>query len=217
MPDLAAIRGYYDRIGRGQDTQRFYEDPATDRLLELGAFSMARSVVELGCGTGRYARTLLHDQLPPNATYRGFELSERMTAIAAARLRPWADRASAECIAGEPPLSVADGTADRFIASYVLDLMTPADAGRWLGEAHRLLEADGLLGLVSITHGTGRLPRLVSNTWTRIWRRRPMLVGGCRPIELLDLLDEQSWTVIQHAVVTAWAVSSEVVVARRRS
>lgn len=215
MPDPAAIRGYYDRIGRGQDTQRFYEDPATDRLLELGAFSTAHSVVELGCGTGRYARTLLRDYLPPNATYHGFELSERMTAIASGRLRRWADRASAERIAGEPPLSVADATADRFIANYVLDLMTPADARRWLAEAHRVLEADGLLGLVSITPGGGRVSSLVSSTWTRIWRRRPMLVGGCRPIELLHLLDELSWTVVQREVVTVWAVSSEVVVARR--
>jgi SAM-dependent methyltransferase len=215
MPELAAIRGYYDRIGRGQDTQRFYEDPATDRLLELGEFETARAVVELGCGTGRYARTLLREHLSSAATYRGFELSERMTAIAATRLRNWADRASAVRIAGQPPLPVADGAADRFLANYVLDLMTPADARRWLAEANRILGADGLLGLVSITPGSGRLSRLVSDTWTRIWRRRPMLVGGCRPIELLDLLEEHDWMVVHREVATAWAVSSEVLVARR--
>ena len=216
VPDLAAIRGYYDRIGRGQDSQRFYEDRATSRLVELGELGTARSVVELGCGTGRYARNLLRDHLPLAATYRGFDLSERMTAIAATRLRPWADRATAERIAGEPPLPVADGTADRFTATYVLDLMTPAGARRWLVEAHRVLEPGGLLCLVSITPGPGRLFRLVSDTWTRIWRRRPMLVGGCRPIELLHVLDERDWSVVQREVVIAWAVSSEVVVARRR-
>ncbi len=216
MPDLAAIRGYYDRIGRGQDSQRFYEDRATNRLLELGEFGTARSVVELGCGTGRHARKLLGHHLPSSATYRGFELSARMTIIASGRLRQWAGRASAERIAGEPPLPIVDGGADRFIANYVLDLMTPADARDWLAEAHRVLEADGLLGLVSITPGRGRVSGLVSDTWTRIWRRRPMLVGGCRPIELLHLLDEQSWTVAHREVVTTWAVSSEVVLARRR-
>ena len=48
MSDIEAVCRYYDRIGRGQDTQCFYEDPATERLLERGDFGAARSVVELG-------------------------------------------------------------------------------------------------------------------------------------------------------------------------
>jgi SAM-dependent methyltransferase len=215
VADRSAIARYYDRIGRGQDTQRFYEDPATNLLLELGAYDRASAVVELGCGTGRFAAKLLEGRLPTGATYRGFELSERMTRIAADRLRPWSGRAAAAHIDGEPPLPLETGSADRFIANYVLDLMRRSGARRWLDEAHRVLGADGLLCLVSITPGTGRLSRFASETWTRIWRRRPMLVGGCRPIELTQLLEEALWTIVQRRVVTAWLVSSEVVVARR--
>ncbi len=215
MTERRAIKAYYDRIGRGQDTQRFYEDRATGRLLEHGGFGTAHSIVELGCGTGRFAQKLLTDWLPSNAAYRGFELSERMTAIATARLQPWPARATATRIEGAPPLPVDDGSADRFLANYVLDLMTPADARRWLDEAHRTLEPEGLLCLVSITPGTRRLSRFVSDTWARIWRRRPMLVGGCRPIQLLELLAGGDWAVVDHEVITAWAVSSELVVARR--
>jgi SAM-dependent methyltransferase len=216
MADRAAIGRYYDRIGRGQDTQRFYEDPATDLALALGGFGDAQAVAELGCGTGRFARKLLERWLPAAATYRGFELSERMAAIATGRLGPWSDRAHVTRIAGEPSLPLEAGSADRFLANYVLDLMRPADARRWLDEAHRVLAPDGLVCLVSITPGPGRASRFVSDTWTRIWRRRPMLVGGCRPIELTQLLDEGRWAVVDRRVVTAWLVSSEVVVARRR-
>jgi ubiquinone/menaquinone biosynthesis C-methylase UbiE len=215
VPDLAAVRDYYDRIGRRQDTQRFYEDAATGRLLLLGDFGQAHSVVELGCGTGRLAGTLLRGWLPSTATYQGFELSGRMAAIAAGRLRRWTARATVTRVAGVTPLPVGDGRADRFVTAYVLDLMTAADARSWLAEAHRILAADGLLCLVSITPGPGPLSRLVSEAWTRIWRRRPMLVGGCRPIQLQGLLDERDWTVVHREVVTAWAISSEVVVARR--
>lgn len=211
-----AIRRYYDRIGRGQDTQRFYEDPPAGRLREFAQFETATSVVELGCGTGRNARTLLREQLPAAANYHGFELSGRMAAIAASRLRPWAGRAAATRIDGDPPLPLDDARADRFIANYVLDLMTPDDARRWLDEAHRVLEPAGLLCLVSITSGTGRASRVVSDTWTRVWRRRPSLVGGCRPIELLDLLDQHQWKTLNREILTAWSVSSEVVVAQRR-
>lgn len=210
------MRRYYDRLGRGQDTQRFYEDPPTARLRRRAEFETAGLIVELGCGTGRFARALLREELPEEAGYRGFELSGRMVDIAASRLRPWAARVEVTHMDGEPPLPVGDATADRFVANFVLDLMPPAEGLRWLGEAHRVLAPAGLLCLVSITQGHGRLPRLVSDTWMRLWRHRPMLVGGCRPIELLELLDQGEWALRHHEVVTAWSVSSEVVVAQRR-
>lgn len=215
MSDRQELRRYYDRMGRAQNTQRFYEDPPTDRLLECAEFEMATSVIELGCGTGRFASTLLKTRLPEAASYRGFELSERMVSIAASRLQPWAGRVSVARTDGDPPLPLGDARADRFIANYVLDLMGPDDSSRWLEEAHRVLAPAGLLCLVSITPGTARMSRFVSDTWMRVWRRQPTLVGGCRPIELLELLDQNQWRTLHREVVTAWSVSSEVVVARR--
>lgn len=215
MIDRRALRRYYDRVGRGQDTQRFYEDPPTGRLRDCAQFATAATVVELGCGTGRFPRSLLHGQLPGAASYRGFELSGRMTSIATSRLRPWAARASVTRIDGDPPLPLDDAGADRFIANYVLDLMPPEEAHRWLDEAHRILAPSGLLCLVSIVPGTGRASRLVSDIWTRLWRRWPSLVGGCRPIDLSGLVDQDKWTTLHREVVTAWSVSSEVVVTQR--
>ncbi|MEO7586583.1 MAG: class I SAM-dependent methyltransferase [Arachnia sp.] len=215
MYDWGALRKYYDRMGRVQDTQGFYEDPATDRLLEYAEFESATAVIELGCGTGRFARKLLRSRLPEAVSYRGFELSERMAGIAASRLRSWAGRVSVTRSDGDPPLPLEDAQADRFIANYVLDLMGPDDTRRWLEEAHRVLARDGLLCLVSITPGTSRVSRFVSDTWMWVWRRRPSLVGGCRPIELLDLLKKDQWAPLHRDVLTAWSVSSEVLVARR--
>lgn len=52
----SSVRRVYDRIGRHQDSQRFYEDPAVNRLLELAAVTQATTLLELGSGTGRLAR-----------------------------------------------------------------------------------------------------------------------------------------------------------------
>ena len=57
-------RRVYDRIGAGQDSQAFYEDRATRLLIRHGAFERARSVLEFGCGTGRFAARLLARHLP---------------------------------------------------------------------------------------------------------------------------------------------------------
>jgi hypothetical protein len=56
-PDEA--RKVYDRIGRAQDTQAFYEDRATAELIPHLELADAQSVFEFGCGTGRFAASTI--------------------------------------------------------------------------------------------------------------------------------------------------------------
>ncbi len=215
MP-LAAeqARRVYDRIGRAQDTQRFYEDAATSRLAELGALAEARSVFELGCGTGRFAASLLRNRLPEGARYLGVDISPKMVALARERLARWRPRA--EVVLVDPPaleLPGDDGGFDRFAATYVFDLLTVEDARRLLAEAQRLLAPTGLLCVVGLTHGVTPTTRLVSRGWEAVAKRRPSLLGGCRPIELSELLAPGGWRVRDRAVVAHWGVPSEVIVA----
>ena len=128
-------RDAYDRIGRLQDTQAFYEHAVTRRLADLGSFEHARWVFEnLGCGTGRFAAELLRDRLPANARYRGVEISPKMASLARKRLAPWAPRA--EVVLIDPPgrvLPGSDGQFDRFVACYLFDLLAYHHAGIALG------------------------------------------------------------------------------------
>jgi SAM-dependent methyltransferase len=211
----ADARRVYDRIGRLQDTQAFYEDPAIARLLRHARFSTARSVVEIGSGTGRLARRLLAQQLPSGATYLGLDLSPRMVSIATARLAPWADRARVAAADGTERIPIEDGAADRVLATYVLDLLDEDAIDRVLGEAHRVLEPDGLLCCLCLTEGDRAPARWVSGAWLWAWRWRPTLVGGCRPISLVDRLSADRWTLRHREVVTAWAIASEVAIAAR--
>ncbi len=215
MPLAAAhARKVYDRIGRLQDTQAFYEDAATARLAELGAFAQAREVFELGCGTGRYAARLLRGRLAADVRYRGVDVSPRMVALARTRLRPWVPRAEVALL--DPPareLPGADGEYDHFVATYVFDLLAGEYAQELLAEAHRLLAAGGLLCAVCGTDGVTPAGRIVSGVWSALARRWPTLLGGCRPIELAGLLAPVQWRVEQRELITRWGVTSEVVVA----
>ena len=215
LSDLQARR-VYDRIGRLQDSQAFYEDAAVERMLALGDLASATAVFELGCGTGRLARRLLAERLPPAATYVSTDISPRMTQIAEARLGPWAGRARVVTLEpGGERLPGDDGAFDRFVATYVFDLLEERDTGRLLDEAARLLGRGGLLCAVGITAGPGGLTRFVMNGWAKIAARVPELVGGCRPIDLRPHLSTERWAITASEVVTRWAVSSQVVVARR--
>ena len=210
-PDAA--RRVYDRIGRVQDTQGFYEDAATSRLGELAGLDSARAVFELGCGTGRYAVSLLGDQLAADARYLGVDVSPTMVRLAGERLRRWAPRAQVRLL--EPPaleLPGEPGGFDRFVATYVFDLLEAGYAAQLLAEAHRLLAADGALCLVGLTHGETPGAR-ASTAWSWIARRRPALLGGCRPIRRRDLVAGERWRVEHRETLTRWRITSEILVA----
>ena len=208
-----SVRRVYDRIGRLQDTQSFYEDPAIDELIAHSDLGSARRVVEIGCGTGRLARRLLDQHLPPEATYLGVELSPRMATVATERLGPYATRCTIEVADAARALPTADHTADRVLATYVFDLLDGPTTAAVLVQVERSLAPDGLLCAIGLTDGPGGIAHAVSRVWTGLWRWRPALVGGCRPIQLAEALADAGWQIHHQKTVTAWALTSEVVIA----
>jgi SAM-dependent methyltransferase len=214
--DHGQARRVYDRIGRAQDWQRFYEDAATTDLIAHAAFDDATAVFELGCGTGRFAATLLAEHLPPAATYLGVDVSPRMVDLASDRLAPWSDRAAVSLVDGNDTAPVANASVDRFVSNYVFDLLTPEATRDTLDDAHRALAPDGLLCVSGLTAAPSGLPGLVSRTWKRVWMRSPVLVGGCRPIDIVDALDPARWDVRHRGVVVAFGIPSEAVIATPR-
>ena len=137
-----------------------------------------------------------------------------MVGIASERVAAWGDRARVLKLDGSLPLPDSDGSVDRFVATYVLDLLDSEYARQILDEARRLLPPGGLLALSSLTSGGSRVGRAVSRMWTVVWRLAPRLVGGCRPIEVTELLNPEQWTVLERTVVESWGVPSEILGAR---
>lgn len=212
-------RAFYDRLGKKQDTQAFYEDPAIQALLAHGDFEDACVVYEFGCGTGRLAERILRDYLPATSWYRGVDISSTMVELARQRLIPFGDRAGVQLSDGSVTIEAPDGSIDRIVSTYVLDLLPLPKIRAFLDEANRVLTWDGRLCLVGLTEGTTPVSRAVAGVWKAVHRLRPGLVGGCRPLKLIDLLPPDDWTVIHHEVVVAYGIPSEVLVAaphRRR-
>jgi hypothetical protein len=134
------VRSFYNRFGKKQDWQRFYEGPAVQDLLAHGAFEKAHAVFELGSGTGWFAEHLLERYLPESATY---------------------------------------------------------------------------LCLISLTPGFTFLSRITTWLWKEVFRFRPGLLGGCRPVRLLDCVSKNVWQVVHHNSVVTFGIPSQVVVARK--
>jgi hypothetical protein len=117
---------------------------------------------------------------------------------------------------GDATIPAADGAADRFVANYVFDLLDLEHTRAALSEARRVLAPGGVLCTAGLTFGEGGIARFVSRAWTGVWTRRPELVGGCRPVRLVDALDPAGWDVRHRGTVAAWGVTSEILIATRR-
>jgi ubiquinone/menaquinone biosynthesis C-methylase UbiE len=212
----AEAKRFYDRLGSAQDWQGFYENPAINQLIAHAAFDLAHSVFEFGCGTGSLAARLLQHQLPANARYIGLDISDTMVSLAQERLKPWSERARVYQSDGSPRIHEPDRSFDRFLSTYVFDLLAPDFIDQLLSEAHRLLMPAGKLCLVSMTFGASPFSRAVCWGWQRLWRLRPGMVGGCHPIELSEYLQSESWKPDHQTKVTSWGITSEVLVASAR-
>ena len=208
-------RRFYDRFGAKQDSQGFYERRALAGLIQHLELAKARAVVEFGCGTGRLAAELLADHLGPECRYLGLDLSRTMVDLARARVAPFGARAEIRQTDGSPRIDAPDGSFDRFVSTYVLDLLPAAEIRALLAEAHRLLAPGGRLGIAGLTYGEAGAARAVSWLWGRIHRLRPALVGGCRPIDVAAFLGEGGWEIRHRSIVSPWGVASELVVAER--
>jgi SAM-dependent methyltransferase len=209
-------RRVYDRVGRLQDTQAFYEDPTTRLLLDHGEFRSASAVFEFGCGTGRFAVKLLEAFLSPSASYLGVDISPKMASIARARLAKYGSRAKVLVTSGGPPSEEPSESCDRFVSNYVMGLLSEGDIRSVVADAHRLLREDGIICLADLSHGTDPISRGVARLWGWVQARKPSLVGGCRPIELAEFLSPADWQIEHQAGVVAWGIPSEALVARRK-
>lgn len=208
----AQARAFYDRFGRRQDAQAFYEDAALDELVAHAAFEQAERIFEFGCGTGRFALRLLTKHLSPSASYFGTDLSRTMVGIAEQRIAPYLARARVSQSDGSVRLALADRSIDRVVSTYVLDLLSETGIREAIAEARRVLVPGGKLCLVSLTDGVTFASRIVSALWSAVFRLNATLVGGCRPLRLDAFLDARSWSVDHRAVITRFGIPSEVLI-----
>ncbi len=210
--DRASAQAYYDRFGKKQDSQGFYEDPALDDLVAHASFPAARRVFEFGCGTGKFADRLLQKYLPSTASYLGYDVSPVMVELAKHRLAAYGERAQAVLSDGDVAFPVADRSVDRVVSNYVLDLLSEADIERFFAQAHRVMMPGGMVCIASLARGINVRSRIVASLWMSVFRVSPSLVGGCRPIQLDAFVNPQQWQVVHQSVVTPFGVPSQVLI-----
>ncbi len=206
-------RDFYDGWGKRQDSQAHYEDEPVRRMVEQAGFGDARRVLEVGCGTGRFARRLLEEHLRQEASYLGLDLSPTMLDLSRRKLAPFGGRAALVRTDGSPRFPVRDGVCDRIVANYLLDLLSESDIHAFLEESFRVAAPEGRVCLVNLTHGPTVSSGLASRLWSAVHRLAPRRVGGCRPLDVRPFLKGGRWRVLFEEVVVSSRLASQVLVA----
>jgi AhpD family alkylhydroperoxidase len=145
-----------------------------------------RQILEI---TAAIAWEHFHAHVSPETPYVAVDSSPTMIRLAQARLARFGSRVKFQQTDGSLQFDAASGSYDRFVSTYVADLLSTSDIAALFCEAHRLLLPGGRLCLLSLTTWTGLLSRLVMSAWTSLHRLSPTIVGGCRPLELQALLE----------------------------
>jgi len=208
------IKSFYDRLGGWLDTQRFFKAPALNRLLHYSAFQHAHHVYELGCGTGRLAEKILLSN--SELVYQGTDLSSTMVKLTQARLQRFGGRATVVLADSTVGIELPGGAADRFVSTYVFDLMSTLEIQSLLAEAYRILGEEGKLCLVSLTNSRQLFGRMLTSLWSRIHQINPVLMGGCRPLELMEFVGQTKWRMLHVSQASKFGLTSEVLVAEKR-
>lgn len=209
----------------GQDAASGYGGPAVSALLGMADFATATKVLEYGTGQGKLAELVLN-QNPDSTTlfWEGIDQSPNMVQRFTERCIGTfgKDRCAIQFLENGNPadVKVEAGTFDRFVSTYVLDLMSEEDMYKVLDLAESSLDADkGKLLLAGITWGYTKSFRTFYTTlvWELMYKLRRKKVGGCRPQALQPYLEARGWRIEKAATTLPvgypW-MASEVICAK---
>ena len=207
LPTTAA-QNFYDRIGSRYDWFEFYEGRAKEQAFKALQLKNGLKVLSVGVGTGKELGRI-QAAISPGGTAFGLDLSPVMARLTRERTGPTVCRADAR------KLPYADQGFDRLYAGYVLDLLPLADLSQLLRDFWRVLSPQGELVILALTEGVDLPSRALVSIWKGVFAISPAMCGGCRPLELLELVQMAGFIDIKRQVIVQAGVPSELISAHK--
>ena len=195
----ASVVQFYDLIGgilMNDWYHYLFEEKSMDIMISECEFSPGQIVVEIGPGSGFLAEKIIR-QVKSMSTedqayfsYTGIDMSHTMYEKASKRLNPFIVEGIAQLHVVNDTFTFLNHTlkqdsVDRFVFTYVLDLLPPGVIAEFAHAVHDKLNHhhDGRVCVVNLTYGYSLFSRIVTNIWQILYRvLGGEFMGGCRPI-----------------------------------
>lgn len=203
------ITSFYNLMGPALDIMSIVEDKPRQWALDKASLGSVKTILEIGSGTGRNADRVLTDY-PNIDSYTSLEVTPRMAKLTQMRLSEVHPSTQIE-VRQENALTAEWPKVDCILTFYVLDIMESEDIAIFLKKAQRALHEGGRVVLVNITMpSTGLWSKVLMKTWQWIYNKAPLLLGGCRPIHLLEYM--QDWKTLEFTTMSVFGYTSEIVI-----
>jgi ubiquinone/menaquinone biosynthesis C-methylase UbiE len=99
---------------------------------------------------------------------------------------------------------------DALLNCYMIDLLPEPEIPVAMREFRRVLRPGGRLVLVTMARQSPAVQRL----WMALYRRAPLAVGGCRPLDAAKWLRESDWKLERQEQISQMGFRSELIVAQ---
>lgn len=181
------------------------ESRARRRCLEIADIRDGESVLEVAVGTGMLFEKIL--QSNPSGINEGIDLTQEMLDRAGRRLHKSGSSAYVLKTGDAYHLEYPDDSFDIILNNYMFDLLPERDFAVILGGFKRVLRPGGRIVLVNMTKGSA----IFNVVWGWLYKFQPVLLGGCRGVELTDYLKEAGFEKVHREHVSQFFFPSEII------
>lgn len=185
-----------------------FESRAAGRAYRAASLSGGERVLEVAVGGGEFFAELA--RTPGVERCVGVDLSAPMLARARRSLVRGGVASADLCRADAVALPFGDAVFDILFNLYMMDLLLMEDVPAVLREFARVLAPGGRLIVLSMAQQM----RLVNDVWMWLYRRSPVLTGGCRPLPVDGMLAQNGWEIKLRETISQCGFRSELMVAR---
>jgi ubiquinone/menaquinone biosynthesis C-methylase UbiE len=185
-----------------------FESRAARRAYAAAGLCGGERVLEVAVGGGEFFRELA--KTPGLKQCTGVDLSAPMLARARRRLEAGGIAATDLCRANALALPFGGKVFDILFNLYMMDLLLMEDVPAVLHEFARVLRPGGRLIVLSMAQ---QIPK-VNEIWMWLYHRSPVLTGGCRPLPVAGMLEQNGWRINLRATISQCGFRSVLVVAQ---
>jgi demethylmenaquinone methyltransferase/2-methoxy-6-polyprenyl-1,4-benzoquinol methylase len=185
-----------------------FESRAARRAYGTAGLRGNERVLEVAVGGGEFHSVLA--KTPGLKSCVGVDLSAQMLARARKRLAGSGVASPGLCRANAMALPFSGAAFDILFNLYMMDLLLEEDVPAVLREFARVLSPGGRLIVLSMA----RQAEWVNAIWMWLYRRSPVMTGGCRPLPVAGMLEQNGWEINLREVISQSGFRSELIVAQ---
>ena len=185
------------------------ETKAQDRAIKFANIQDEIVILDVAVGTGRLFNRIVKRN--PNGRNVGIDISKGMLAKAKSLLSKQPNSNYSLDIGSAFDIKMDDLSVDILFNNYMFDLIPFDQMDTVINEFARVLKPGGKLVLVNMT----KAEQFGAGLYERIYRISPTLMGGCRGVQLSNLLAEHGFIIENREYIQQMLFPSEVILATK--